>query len=91
MNPNFYNVPTVHEMVVKCTSKRLQAVAWHSPEYHRQGHCAGRDERGDPQRPPDKKLLNIRFANTQGAERRGLGLAEEDEHRVQLVLVGDEE
>lgn len=90
INPSSYKVSAVHHMVVN-VHKKLQAMARHGPEYHGQGHRAGRDERGDPECPPDEELLHVRLANAQRAERRGLGLAQEDKDGVQLVLVRNKE
>lgn len=84
-------MPAVHDRVVKRTYTKLQAVARHGPEYHGQGHRAGRDERGDPQRPSDEELLNVRLADAERTERCGLGLAQEDEDRVQFILMRNKE
>ena len=68
-----------------------QPMAGHGPEDEGQGRDARCDEDTDPYRAPDEQLLHIRLLDTEGAERRRLGLAEEDEHRIELVLVRDEE
>ena len=61
------------------------------PEDHRECHSAGRDKNRDPDRAAEEELLDVWLADVQCAERCGLGLAEEDEHRIELVLVRDEE
>ena len=57
------------------------------PEDHRECNGAGRDKNRDPDRAAEEELLDVWLADMQCAERCGLGLAEEDEHGVQLVLV----
>ena len=63
----------------------------HRPEYHRQRDCARSDKDRHPDRTPEQKLLDVRLADVEGAEWRGLGLAEKYEHGIKLVLMGNEE
>ncbi len=63
----------------------------HCPEDHGERDGAGCDEDGDPDGAAEEKLLDVWLADAQRPEGCGLGLAEEDEDRVQLVLVRDEE
>ena len=63
----------------------------HRPEYHRQRDCARSDKDRHPDRTPEQELLDVRLADVESAEWRGLGLAEENENRVKLVLMRDEE
>ena len=68
-----------------------QPVPGHGPEDHRERDGACGDEDGDPDGAAEEELLDIRLADVERPEGSGFGLAEEDEHRVELVLVGDEE
>ena len=63
----------------------------HGPEDHRERDGARRYQHGHPNRAPKEELLDVRLADVQRAEGRRLGLAEEDEHRIELVLVRNEE
>ena len=63
----------------------------HGPEDHGQRDGADGDQHGDPDGTAEQELLHVLLADAECPERRGLGLAEEDEHRVELVLVRDEE
>ena len=63
----------------------------YGPEDERQRDGDRGDQDSDPYRTSEQQLLDIRLADVQRAERCGLGLAEEDEQRIKLVLVGDEE
>ena len=69
----------------------LQPVTRHSPE--QQGECcyAGRHEKRHPDRTTNEQFADVWFANGQGAEGCRLRLAEENENRIQLVLVRDKE
>lgn len=62
----------------------------HRPEYHRQRDCARSDKDRHPDRTPEQELLDVRLADVESAEWRGLGLAEKYEHGIKLVLMGNE-
>ena len=66
-------------------------MTWHSPEEKGKGCHTGRDKDGDPYRAAKEKFLHVRLANSKRAERRRLGLAEENKDRVQLILMGYQE
>ena len=66
-----------------------QPVPGHGPEDHGQRDGAGGDEDGDPDGAAEQQFLDVWLADAQRPEGCGLGLAEEDEHRIKLVLVGD--
>lgn len=61
------------------------------PEQQRQRRHTSRHKYRHPNSASDQKLLDVLLPNSKRPERRRLGLAEEDEDRVELVLVRDEE
>ena len=63
----------------------------YGPEDERQRDGDRGDQDSDPYRTSEQQLLDIRLADVQRAERRGLGLAEKYEHGIKLVLMGNEE
>ena len=63
----------------------------YGPEEKRKGCHTGGDKNGDPYCAAEEKFLHIWLANSERAEWRRFGLAEENEEGVQLVLVRYEE
>lgn len=77
---------------MKCmTCDISETMSRHRPEEECECGDECGDKKHDPDRAPEQQLLHVWVANAQGPERRGLGLPEEDEDWVQLVLVADEE
>jgi len=68
---------------------KLQPMARYSPENHRERGNAYRDEDRDPDGTTKQELLNIWLPDCECAEWRGFRTVEEDEHWVELVLMGN--
>ena len=60
---------------------------WDGPEDHGERDGARGDEDGHPDRTPEQELLDVGFADAERPERGRLGLAEEHQNGVELVLV----
>ena len=63
----------------------------HGPEEECQRGNASADKDCHPDCPSKEQLLDVRLTDSERPEGSRLGLAEEYEDRIQLVLVGDQE
>lgn len=66
-----------------------QPVTRHGPEDEGQGCDTCGDEHANPYCATDEQLLHVRLFDAKGTEWGRLGLAEEDQNRIKLVLMGD--
>ena len=66
-------------------------VSRNSPEQQRKSSDTCSNQHANPNRSSQQQLLDIRFSNGECSEGCRLGLAHEDEDRIKLVLMGDEE
>jgi hypothetical protein len=78
-------------MIATNIGARLEVVTGYSPKDECERDDADSDKNRDPDRAADEQLAHIRLTDGECAEGRRLRLHEEDEERVQLVLVRDEE
>lgn len=61
------------------------------PEEEGQSCYASRNKHADPYGTAYEKLLDVWFTDMESTERSRFGLAEEDEDRVEFILMRDQE